>query len=69
MAKELYVWSKARHENILSFLGYFVDEHKFLNFVSEWMGNGTLLDYMPNLERGVKTLNMVRFSCIVREEL
>ena len=69
MAKELYIWSKALHESILSFLGYFVDEHGFLNFVSEWMGNGTLLDYMPNLERGDNTLIMVRFSCIGREEL
>ena len=69
MAKELYIWSKARHENILSFLGYFVDERGILNFVSEWMANGTLLDYMPKLERGVKTFIMARFSRIGREEL
>ena len=62
MTKELYIWWKARHKNILSFLGFFIDDHEFLNLVSEWMGNGTLLDYLPKLERGRETLDMVRFS-------
>ena len=57
--KEMYIWWKACHKNILPFLGYFIDEQGHTNFVSEWMDNGTLLEYMPKVERGKETLSMV----------
>jgi len=59
MVKEMYIWWKARHENILPFLGFFHDEHGFMHFVSEWMDNGTLLDYLPNIGRGCETKAVV----------
>ena len=32
-----------------------------MNFVSEWMDNGTLLEYLPRVGRSCETLCMVRF--------
>ncbi|KAL5512633.1 hypothetical protein ACEPAG_3286 [Sanghuangporus baumii] len=45
--KEVYVWSKLKHENILSLMGYAIDSMTgFPLLVSEWMENGSAWTYV-----------------------
>ena len=45
--KEIYVWSKLKHENILDLIGYCIDNTTGTPMlVSEWMENGTAWEYM-----------------------
>ncbi|KAG8696091.1 hypothetical protein FRC08_007374 [Ceratobasidium sp. 394] len=53
VARELYTWSRLKHENVLALLGLaqFQDQTAM---VSPWMENGTLLEYIrrnPDTER------------------
>ena len=59
VVNELHIWSKARHAFVLPLLGFYVDDSQLVHLVSEWMENGTLLDYMPHIGRGKPTLLMV----------
>ena len=43
--KEIVIWKRLRHPNIVSFIGVTV---KPLQIVSEWMPNGTLTKYVEN---------------------
>ncbi|KAI5120170.1 hypothetical protein M0805_008437 [Coniferiporia weirii] len=46
-AKELYVWSKLEHPNLLRLEGFIIEEGRPLpSFVSEWMENGPILEYV-----------------------
>ncbi|KAL5522769.1 hypothetical protein ACEPAG_8787 [Sanghuangporus baumii] len=47
LRKELFVWSKLRHANILPLLG-FVKEGDYPSVISEWMENGTIKQYMKS---------------------
>ncbi|KLO19298.1 WD40 repeat-like protein [Schizopora paradoxa] len=49
LAREVYIWSKLEHENVLPLLGFFLEGGEFPHLVSEWMAKGTLRDYMPYL--------------------
>ncbi|OCB88527.1 kinase-like protein [Sanghuangporus baumii] len=45
--KEIYVWSKLRHKNILPLIGYaFSNGHGYPLLVSEWMDNGSAWTYV-----------------------
>jgi hypothetical protein len=44
-ARELYNWSKAKHDNILELLGVAIFREQ-LAMVSLWMENGTLSSYV-----------------------
>jgi len=47
LAREVKLWAKLDHPNILRLLGFFlVGEKATPNLVSEWMEKGTLTDYM-----------------------
>ncbi|KAL5493022.1 hypothetical protein ACEPAI_4470 [Sanghuangporus weigelae] len=52
--KEIYVWAKLRHNNILPLLGYaFEQKTKYPLLVSEWMENGSAWDFVisnPNCD-------------------
>ncbi len=49
IGREVRLWSKLNHPNVLPLLGYFLSGPKAIpNFVSEWMEKGTLTDYMKN---------------------
>lgn len=53
MARELYNWSKARHENIQELLGIVIFQER-LGMVSLWMSNGNLQQYIeknPDVDR------------------
>lgn len=59
--KEIYVWSKLKHDNILPLLGYaFDDRTGFPMLVSKWMINGSAWDYVrKNPDLGV-VMQLVR---------
>lgn len=45
--KEVYVWSRLNHDNVLALLGFVFDELTgFPLLVSEWMVNGSSLSYV-----------------------
>lgn len=62
VVKEVKIWAKLKHPNVLPLLGVFVDPVSATpNFVSEWMENGTAAKYMRDFPRGGrKTLQVVR---------
>lgn len=46
LARELEIWAKLRHPNVLPLLGYIVDDDaRYPALISEWMSNGTVLQY------------------------
>ncbi|KAG8687767.1 Adaptor for signal transduction, partial [Ceratobasidium sp. 394] len=52
-ARELYVWSRLKHDNILPLLGL-AQYRDQMAMLSPWMDNGTLLDYIernPTVDR------------------
>ncbi|EUC58963.1 tyrosine kinase family catalytic domain protein [Rhizoctonia solani AG-3 Rhs1AP] len=52
-ARELFYWSKMRHDNIHQLLGVIVFKDQYLGMVSEWMDNGNLHEYLrknPNAD-------------------
>lgn len=58
--KEIYVWSKLKHENILPLLGYaFNPLTGYPSLVSEWMENGSAWNYV-NQHPEASVLNLVR---------
>lgn len=47
--KEIYVWSKLNHPNVLSLLGFaFEQPSGYPLLMSEWMVNGSSLNYVKN---------------------
>ncbi|KLO08220.1 kinase-like protein, partial [Schizopora paradoxa] len=45
--KEVRVWSRLKHDNILPFLGFFLEgEKRIPNLVSEWMERGTVTAFV-----------------------
>ncbi len=57
--KELYIWSKLDHPNVLPLVGYFIEDEDLPNLVSEWMEHGTLHDFMKNIVSHGNKLAMV----------
>ncbi|CAE6501619.1 unnamed protein product [Rhizoctonia solani] len=45
-AREIYYWSKLRHENIHELMGVILFKGQSLGMVSEWMENGNLHEYL-----------------------
>ncbi len=49
LGREVRLWSKLNHPNVLPLLGYCLEGPKSIpNLVSEWMKNGTVIDYMKD---------------------
>ena len=44
--KEIYVWSKFRHENVARLLGYAFDNYGYPLLISEWMENGNAWEFV-----------------------
>ena len=64
-AKEVYVWSKLSHPNILPLLGFaFCKETRFPLLVSEWMHLGTAWSYVQE-NPGLSLLNVAILVCAV----
>ena len=55
------MWKRLRHQNIVPFIGVTQDP---LQFVSEWMPNGTLTQYLSQ-NPGVNRVNLVSFSLAI----
>ncbi|KAH7338145.1 kinase-like domain-containing protein [Rhizoctonia solani] len=52
--REIYYWSKLKHENIHQLMGVIMFKGQYLGMVSQWMENGNLCGYMrknPNFDR------------------
>lgn len=62
MVRELQIWARLAHRNVLPLLGYTTDGGLFyLSLITEWMENGTIMQYMKKeRERPVDVLYMVR---------
>ncbi|TDL16902.1 kinase-like protein [Rickenella mellea] len=48
IASELTIWSRTSHPNVLPLLGYSLDFGPYPAFITEWMPEGTLSDYVKN---------------------
>jgi serine/threonine protein kinase len=64
-ARELCVWARLEHENILALIGI-VTVEGMPALASEWMENGTMNDYLK-AHVDVNVLNVVRATFIYRE--
>ncbi|QRV80207.1 Tyrosine kinase family catalytic domain protein [Ceratobasidium sp. AG-Ba] len=45
--RELYIWSKAKHENVQELMGVSIFQER-LGMISPWMANGNLEEYLRN---------------------
>ena len=60
--KELTIWSKLKHPNVLPLLGYY-HEDNYPYIISEWMEEGTARKYVDKIEPSAeKLLDMVSIS-------
>ncbi len=60
LAKEMKIWSKLKHRNVLPLLGYFIERGELPTFISEWMVNDSLFDYMKDdISGGIESLSIV----------
>ena len=59
LAKEINIWSKLDHPNVLPLLGYYTEGGVYPHLISEWMENGPLSRYVKVLPKGIKTVRMV----------
>ncbi|KAG8944715.1 hypothetical protein FRC04_001614 [Tulasnella sp. 424] len=56
LVRELKVWAKAKHPNILELLGFYLsDDHLCARFVSAYMANGNVKEYIGRLQPDVAT--------------
>lgn len=65
--RETQIWSELEHRNILPFIGYTLeirDGLHFMSLVSEWMENGTVLDYVKKAEGKAVILHLVRATSV-----
>jgi len=62
LAKEIRIWSKLKHENVLPLLGYLIEGSNMMpSLISEWMEKGTLRESMKSFPRGgIETCEMLR---------
>ena len=58
LARELEVWARLHHPNILPLLGYTTDTAIYPALISEWMPNGTVLQYCLKVPEA-NVLNLV----------
>lgn len=51
LVRELTVWSRFQHPNVLGLLGFYFDEAEFTTAcaVTEWQQNGDILSYVQRL--------------------
>jgi serine/threonine protein kinase len=54
IARELQIWASLTHPNVLPLLGYISSQGATFAFISEWMENGTVRDFLkthPDTDR------------------
>ncbi|THH07779.1 hypothetical protein EW145_g3155 [Phellinidium pouzarii] len=59
LARELHIWSKLHHPNVLPLLGYTIDDGVYPALISRWMSNGTSIQYLKD-NPGTNVLTMVK---------
>lgn len=62
VSRELLVWSRLHHPNIIQLLGYALEtkDTGYPMLISEWMVNGSLAKYMIKVQ-DLDVLHFVRF--------
>ena len=66
MGKELYIWSRLKHRNVLPIIGFTLDgNQKFPSLITEWMDNGTILDYL-NKHPDVSNFEIVSTNVVMK---
>ena len=64
-AKEVYVWSKLSHPNVLPLLGFaFCEDTRFPLLVSAWMHLGTAWSYVQN-NRELHLIHVAILVCVI----
>lgn len=65
MVRELQIWARLTHKNVLPLLGYTTDGGLFyLSLITEWMSYGTIMQYMKaEREKPVDVSYMVCNEC------
>ncbi|KAG8964315.1 hypothetical protein FRC05_003865 [Tulasnella sp. 425] len=67
LARELQVWAKAKHPNILALLGFYLsDDYLCAQLVSEYMANGNVKEYINKLQPDLAT--RLRFTNVLVNE-
>lgn len=61
MAREMGIWAKLNHVNVLPFLG-FILKNDYPSLVSEWIDNGTVLEYLKNNP----LCDVINLVCLIR---
>ena len=64
LAKEIRIWSRLCHPNVLKLLGYIIEENGFPSLISDWIANGTALEFVKSNPE-VDIFPLVRFLCII----
>ena len=60
MVKELQIWAKLRHKNILPLLGYTTDGGlHYLSLITEWMVGGTVIQYIKDNQKSGRILDIL----------
>ena len=64
--REILVWQRLNHENVLPLLGTVSHFGRYMSLVSPWMDNGSLMQYLQECgdDMGlVRRLQLVTSSC------
>ncbi|KIO29777.1 hypothetical protein M407DRAFT_69993, partial [Tulasnella calospora MUT 4182] len=62
LARELKIWAKAKHPNVLELIGYHLSEqYDCAQLISLYMKNGNIVEYMERTQAGIEArLGFVR---------
>jgi hypothetical protein len=63
IARELRIWASLTHPNVLPILGYVFSQGATFAFISEWMENGTIRDFLER-HPGADRIEMVWMTLI-----
>ncbi|KAG8899644.1 hypothetical protein FRC00_001159 [Tulasnella sp. 408] len=56
LARELKIWEKAKHPNVLKLMGYFLsDDYASAQLISPYMENGNILEYIKRTQPSIET--------------
>lgn len=73
LARELKVWERAKHPNVLKLIGYYLSEnYASAQLISPYMENGNIMEYIKRNQATIETrLCFVRrrFDCLSNVDL
>lgn len=63
--REIVIWQRLNHENVLPLLGTVSEFGRYMSLVSPWMDNGSLMQYLQECGSAmslIRRLQLVRLS-------